>query len=188
METEGPSAGNSSAATLPHNPRRMNALRTLPAREEDLERHLDPVVEALCTVEVDKPLRPADLPQASAWWFLEQARHFQSVAYAALRLMDHLCAIGDDRMRARAATALSHFVQLRPASVEQQLMALATSPAKDVRAAVVETLVALLRECDDRAQVMERWQERSDITRELAQVAEKLLALRDGALSSPISH
>ena len=173
---------------LPPNPRRKNTLFTMPPREDDYERHLGPVVEALCAVEVDKSLRPADLPYASAWWFLDHARHFQSVAFASLRLMEHLAAIGDERLRARVASALVHFAQLKPVTVEQQLFSLATSPSREVRAAITDTLVALLRESDDRIQLMERWHDRSDVTRELVQVAIKLLALRDEGLSGPITH
>lgn len=143
------------------------------------ERELRVVVDALCVVESGLPLEPGALPAAMGSWFLEHATHFRPVAYSALRLMDHLVRSGDEGVRAKVATALAPFVLSNPVKVEHLLLALAASSSREVRTRVVETLVRLLRECDEPAELEERWNERSEGTRELIQIARKLLSLRN---------
>jgi hypothetical protein len=147
----------------------------LESRVED--RQLELVVDALCAVETGRPPFP-ELPQATACWFLERAEHFSAVAFSALRLIERLARRGNDAIKARAALALGSYVTLYPTKVEQLLVSLAASQSRDVREGIIETLVRLLQESDDRGRVIERWWEHSDDTRELLHIASKLFALR----------
>jgi hypothetical protein len=144
--------------------------------DEEDQHHLETLVTALCAAEAGRPLQPVDLPNSTAFWFLEHAMHFRAVAFAALRLMDCLVRSGDDAVRERVAHALAPFVNLYPAKVEQQLYTLAAIPAERVQVAVADTLVHLLHESDEPGRIADRWNERSDATRALLRTALERLA------------
>ena len=132
------------------------------------------LIDALETAETGQPTRL--LSRGEALGFLDEAIHFRrTVSYAALRLTGELARHLQGDVRARAARALASWVDSEPAAVERLLFELVGDPDDEVRAAVAETLGALLAATVEKSLVAERWRKHSREARAALREARRLL-------------